>query len=84
MDAEPNRSVQIRRRIDTRIPNPLLSTITAPVVSKPSLGGLTNLKSKAVTNGSRGWGVGSGTGTSTATAGGGGGGGAWGSSSAST
>lgn len=27
IDQEPNRSVQIRRRIDTRIPNPLLSSI---------------------------------------------------------
>lgn len=31
IDQEPNRSVQIRRRIDTRIPNPLLSaTIPTP------------------------------------------------------
>lgn len=27
IDQEPNRSVQIRRRIDTRIPKPLLSSV---------------------------------------------------------
>ncbi|KAL1408816.1 FKBP12-associated protein [Vanrija albida] len=43
IDAEPNRSVQIRRRIDTRIPNPLLSA-AAPPLSKPGLGGLGNLR----------------------------------------
>lgn len=37
IDQEPNRSVQIRRRIDTRIPNPLLSTTVSPPGSKPLL-----------------------------------------------
>ncbi|KAK4684233.1 hypothetical protein P7C73_g5958, partial [Tremellales sp. Uapishka_1] len=45
IDQEPNRSVQIRRRIDTRIPNPLLSDVAGPAPPKPSLGGLTNLRS---------------------------------------
>jgi transcriptional repressor NF-X1 len=47
IDQEPNRSVQIRRRIDTRIPNPLLSaTIPAPgsAPSKPLLGNLGALR----------------------------------------
>ncbi|GMK53524.1 hypothetical protein CspeluHIS016_0101100 [Cutaneotrichosporon spelunceum] len=43
IDAEPNRSVQIRRRVDTRLPNPLLSTAVQPPPSK--LGGLGNLRS---------------------------------------
>jgi len=35
IDQEPNRSVQIRRRIDTRIPNPLLSSsVTPPTTAK--------------------------------------------------
>ncbi|BEI98731.1 hypothetical protein CcaverHIS631_0310300 [Cutaneotrichosporon cavernicola] len=42
IDAEPNRSVQIRRRVDTRLPNPLLSTAVQPAPSK--LGGLGNLR----------------------------------------
>lgn len=42
IDAEPNRSVQIRRRVDTRIPAPLLSAATAS-----RLGGLGNLRSPA-------------------------------------
>jgi transcriptional repressor NF-X1 len=46
VDQEPNRSVQIRRRIDTRIPNPLLSAAVASALPKPGmgLGGLTNLR----------------------------------------
>lgn len=44
IDQEPNRSVQIRRRVDTRIPNPLLSTVAPPPVGKPSLGNLGNLR----------------------------------------
>jgi transcriptional repressor NF-X1 len=42
IDAEPNRSVQIRRRVDTRLPNPLLSVAVQPPPSK--LGGLGNLR----------------------------------------
>ncbi|RSH88401.1 FKBP12-associated protein [Apiotrichum porosum] len=46
IDAEPNRSVQIRRRIDTRLPNPLLSAAApAPVATR--LGGLANLRANA-------------------------------------
>ena len=44
IDQEPNRSVQIRRRIDTRIPHPLLSVVALPPIGKPSLGGLGNLR----------------------------------------
>ena len=43
IDAEPNRSVQIRRRVDTRIPPVLLSAVSAPA-PKPVLG---NLRSTA-------------------------------------
>ena len=44
IDQEPNRSVQIRRRVDTRIPNPLLSVTAPPPAGKPALGGLGNLR----------------------------------------
>lgn len=44
VDADPHRTVQIRRRIDSRIPNPLLSSITAAPVAKRQLGGLSDLK----------------------------------------
>lgn len=46
IDQEPNRSVQIRRRIDTRIPNPLLSAAVSPPPSavKPALGNLASLR----------------------------------------
>nr|KIR87449.1 transcriptional repressor NF-X1 [Cryptococcus tetragattii IND107] len=37
IDQEPNRSVQIRRRIDTRIPKPLLSSAVQPPASQPRL-----------------------------------------------
>lgn len=49
IDQEPNRSVQIRRRIDTRIPHPLLSAAVAPptVAGKPALGNLGNLRTAA-------------------------------------
>jgi transcriptional repressor NF-X1 len=40
IDQEPNRSVQIRRRIDTRIPNPLLSSTVSP----PTTAKLANLR----------------------------------------
>ena len=44
VDADPHRSVQIRRRIDSRIPTPLLSsTVGAPAV-KRQLGGLGDMK----------------------------------------
>ncbi|KAF9445356.1 hypothetical protein P691DRAFT_710436 [Macrolepiota fuliginosa MF-IS2] len=49
VDQEPHRSVQLVRRLDTRIPNPLLSTIIQPPTSSaPNLGKLgdsRNLKS---------------------------------------
>lgn len=46
IDQEPNRSVQIRRRIDTRIPTPLLSVAVMPQSShaKPTLGNLGTLR----------------------------------------
>ena len=47
IDQEPNRSVQIRRRVDTRIPNPLLSAIALPPAVKPALGSLGNLRAPA-------------------------------------
>ena len=43
VDPEPYRSVQLIRRIDTRIPDPLLS-----VVSAPTLGRLTDLRSRQI------------------------------------
>lgn len=46
IDQEPNRSVQIRRRIDTRIPNPLLSSTIAP---PPPAAKLANLRSTTST-----------------------------------
>jgi transcriptional repressor NF-X1 len=49
IDQEPNRSVQIRRRIDTRIPNPLLSSVISPPTSTPKLA---NLRTTAATGGS--------------------------------
>lgn len=44
VDQEPRRSVQLIRRIDTRVPAPLLSATLAPA---QSLGRLHNLKAKA-------------------------------------
>ena len=41
VDPEPHRSVQLIRRIDTRIPDPLLSIVTAP-----ALGKLTDLRAR--------------------------------------
>lgn len=53
VDAEPNRSVSVRRRIDSRIPNPTLSSITAPpATTKRQLGGLGDLKRPTTTPGS--------------------------------
>ncbi|KAL7419049.1 FKBP12-associated protein [Cryptotrichosporon argae] len=43
IDAEPNRSVQIRRRPDSRIPTPLLSSLSAKPAAPPTTG-LTNLR----------------------------------------
>lgn len=45
VDQEPHRSVQLVRRLDTRIPAPLLSTtIQPPVSSTPNLGKLGDLR----------------------------------------
>lgn len=41
VDPEPHRSVQLIRRVDTRIPDPLLSDVTAP-----ALGKLTDLRAR--------------------------------------
>lgn len=41
VDPEPHRTVQLIRRIDTRIPDPLLSGVTAP-----ALGKLTDLRTR--------------------------------------
>ncbi|KAL0568229.1 FKBP12-associated protein, partial [Marasmius crinis-equi] len=50
VDQEPHRSVQIIRRIDTRIPHPLLSAhIASSTPSAPSLGKLGNLRGGTVT-----------------------------------
>lgn len=55
VDVEPQRSVMIRRRIDTRIPLPALST--AANAKPASFGGLTNLRAPAPTRTpSTGWG----------------------------
>jgi transcriptional repressor NF-X1 len=54
IDAEPNRSVQIRRRVDTRSPHPLLSAASAPPSTR--LGGLTNMRAPATSA----WGSGAG------------------------
>ncbi|KDQ60370.1 hypothetical protein JAAARDRAFT_32765 [Jaapia argillacea MUCL 33604] len=43
VDQEPHRSVQLIRRIDSRIPNPLLSSIP-PTISTPNLGKLADLR----------------------------------------
>ncbi|WVQ98382.1 hypothetical protein IAU59_005505 [Kwoniella sp. CBS 9459] len=52
IDQEPNRSVQIRRRVDTRIPSPLLSASVSPVnVPAPAAA-----QSKLVTNMGNAWG----------------------------
>lgn len=51
IDAEPNRSVMIRRKVDTRIPHPLLSSVCAPPtgVTEKKLGGLGNLRAPTPT-----------------------------------
>ena len=60
IDAEPNRSVQIRRRVDTRIPHPLLSVASVPTQRAPALSTLGTLKKSA-------WGSASVSTTTTAT-----------------
>jgi transcriptional repressor NF-X1 len=68
VDADPHRSVQIRRRIDSRIPTPLLSSITGAPPAKRQLGGLGDFKKPsfassaastplASPNPTRGWGT---------------------------
>lgn len=47
IDQEPNRSVQIRRRVDTRLPNPLLSASVPAPAAKPNLGALGNLRAQS-------------------------------------
>lgn len=51
IDAEPNRSVMIRRKVDTRIPHPLLSSVCVPPTGIPEkkLGGLGNLRAPTPT-----------------------------------
>ncbi|KAF8872738.1 hypothetical protein BD779DRAFT_1613762 [Infundibulicybe gibba] len=53
VDQEPHRSVQLIRRIDTRVPAPLLSTHIASSAPPPSLGKLADLKSGAWRLGAR-------------------------------
>ncbi|WVR04892.1 hypothetical protein IAU60_001904 [Kwoniella sp. DSM 27419] len=72
IDQEPNRSVQICRRVDTRVPNPLLSASVNPAAPAPQSRLVTSLT--APTPG--GWGKASGT-IASVVAGGGG----WASSS---
>lgn len=47
IDPEPKRSVIVRRKIDTKIPVPLLSSITQS--STPKIGGLANLRAPTLT-----------------------------------
>uniref|UniRef100_A0A0W0FA18 R3H domain-containing protein n=1 Tax=Moniliophthora roreri TaxID=221103 RepID=A0A0W0FA18_MONRR len=49
IDQEPNRSVQIIRRIDTRVPHPLLSTHISTPSAGPTLGKLGDLRSGTTT-----------------------------------
>ncbi|KAJ8488026.1 hypothetical protein ONZ51_g3817 [Trametes cubensis] len=44
VDQEPHRSVQLLRRIDSRVPSPLLSSVIAPPSTSASLGKLTDLR----------------------------------------
>jgi transcriptional repressor NF-X1 len=72
VDAEPNRSVLVRRRVDTRIPHPLLSAAVAQAqaqaqAAKPALGGLGNLRASAAP-GPGAWGRAGATATAMATA----------------
>jgi len=45
VDQEPHRSVQLIRRIDTRLPSPLLSAVIRQASTSPGLGKLGNLRS---------------------------------------
>ncbi|KAG6873346.1 hypothetical protein C0995_000206 [Termitomyces sp. Mi166 len=48
VDQEPNRSVRLLRRLDTRVPNPLLSaSIAASVPTAPNLGKLVDLRASS-------------------------------------
>ncbi|KAK8847697.1 hypothetical protein IAR55_005556 [Kwoniella newhampshirensis] len=60
IDQEPNRSVQIRRRVDTRIPVPLLSAGVQPTIVQPQAGPSRLLTSLAGSGG--GWGRGASSG----------------------
>lgn len=44
VDQEPHRSVQLLRRVDTRVPTPLLSTVIGTSAPPPSLGKLADLR----------------------------------------
>ncbi|CDO74094.1 hypothetical protein BN946_scf185043.g144 [Trametes cinnabarina] len=44
VDQEPHRSVQLLRRLDSRIPTPLLSSVIAPPSASSSLGKLADLR----------------------------------------
>jgi len=44
VDQEPHRSVQLLRRVDTRVPTPVLSAFIASIVSPPSLGKLADFR----------------------------------------
>ncbi|KAI0336848.1 hypothetical protein GY45DRAFT_25326 [Cubamyces sp. BRFM 1775] len=44
VDQEPHRSVQLLRRLDSRVPNPLLSSVIAPPSTSSSLGKLADLR----------------------------------------
>ncbi|OJA15713.1 hypothetical protein AZE42_09960 [Rhizopogon vesiculosus] len=65
VDQEPHRSVQLIRRIDTRIPTPLLSTSLASQASPPVLGKLADLRAPravaSLTGAAGGWGQPKGT-----------------------
>ncbi|WWD00950.1 hypothetical protein V866_007888 [Kwoniella sp. B9012] len=54
IDQEPNRSVQIRRRVDTRLPNPLLSSAVGSTTPAPA-------QTRLVTNLGGAWGKSSGS-----------------------
>ncbi|OCF33712.1 transcriptional repressor NF-X1 [Kwoniella heveanensis BCC8398] len=68
IDQEPNRSVQIRRRVDTRIPSPLLSASVTPA---PQISAPAATQSKLVTTMGNAWGRSGGLGAAGAAAGGG-------------
>ena len=64
VDAEPNRSIMIRRKVETRVPSNLLSSTVVPAGNK--FGGLANLRAPAAASSTnsggssapaKGWGV---------------------------